>query len=410
MEFLSRNHLINGSQFGFLPGRSCELQLIEFLDRISVILDQGDAVDIVYLDFKKAFDTVPHKRLLKKIESHGIGGKVLAWIRAWLEDRTQRVRVGNEMSGVAPVKSGVPQGSVLGPLLFVIYINDLDESVSSGVLKFADDTKLIKRIHSDSRSSFIDVADLQVDLDELASWSKNWQMAFNVSKFACVHSGRSNPAQEYFVDNEAIPSVECQKDLGIWITPSMDHSHQCNVVARTCHRTICWIRRTFQNWNKDIIVNLHKSLIRPRLEFAICAWAPFLERDINILERVQRRITKMVPGLQDVDYETRLRTLGLQTLKTRRVRCDLILTFKIIKGLADFPMERLFEYCVDAGTRGHDLTIRSTRRLPRRNFRCHSFSERVIRPWNALPQSVVNAESVPSFKRLLHVSGAITEL
>ena len=179
------------------------------------------------------------------------------------------------------------------------------------------------------------------------------------------------------MDNEAIPSVECQKDLGIWTTPSMDHSHQCNVVARTCHRTICCIMRTFQNWNKDIIVHLHKSLIRPRLEFAICAWAPFLERDINILERVQRRITKMVPGLQYVDYETRLMTLGLQT-KTRRVRCDLILTFKIIKGLADFPMERLFEYCVDAGIRGHDLTIRSTRLLPRRNFRCHSFSERVM--------------------------------
>lgn len=320
------------------------------------------------------------------------------------------VRVGTGKSGVAPVKSGVPQGSVLGPLLFIVYINDLDESVSSGVLKFADDTKLAGRIHSDPRSIEIDVADLQTDLDQLTTWSYDWQMSFNVGKFACVHVGRSNPAHEYVVSNDVIPSAECQKDLGIMITPSMNHSQHCKTVARNCHRIISWIRRTFVNWNKDIIVNLHKSLIRPRLEYAVCAWSPFLARDIDLLERVQRRITKMVPGMRDLDYETRLRNLGLQTLKTRRLRCDLILTFKIIKGLVDYPMDHLFEYCMGAGTRGHDLTIRSVRRVPRRILRAHSFGERVIRPWNALSQNVVNAGSVPTFKRLLHVSGAIPEL
>ena len=308
------------------------------------------------------------------------------------------------------VKSGVPQGSVLGPVLFIIYINDLDESVSSGVLKFADDTKLSRRILSDPRSTETNVSELQADLDDLADWSNNWQMSFNVSKFACVHLGRSNPAHEYVVNNAVIPSVECHRDLGTKITPSMNHSHQCNVVARDCHRIISWIRRTFVNWNEDIILNLHKSLIRPRLEYAVCAWSPFLARDINLLERVQRRITKMVPGMEDLDYEMRLRNLELQTLKTRRLRCDLILTFKIVKGLVNYPMEHLFEYCMDTGTRGHDLSIRSGRPVPRRNLRCHSFSERVIRPWNALSQTVVNAETVPTFKRLLHVSGAIPEL
>jgi hypothetical protein len=118
----------------------------------------------------------------------------------------------------------------------------------------------------------------------------------------------------------------------------------------------------------------------------------------------------MIAGLEDLDYESRLRLLGLQTLKTRRLRCDLILVFKIIKGLVDFPMDRLFEYCMHAGTRGHELTIRSARTVPRRNLRKYSFVERVIRPWNALPSIVVEAVTVPAFKRLLHVSGAIPEL
>ena len=110
------------------------------------------------------------------------------------------------------------------------------------------------------------------------------------------------------------------------------HSQQCKVVARDCHRIISWIKRTFVNWNKDIVVNLHKSLIRPRLEYAVCAWSPFLARDINLLERVQRRITKLVPGLEDMEYETRLRNLGLLTLKTRRARCDLNIDLQDFKG------------------------------------------------------------------------------
>jgi hypothetical protein len=411
MLFIGSNRMINSSQFGFLPGRSCELQLIEFLDRISVMLDQGDAVDVVYLDFKKAFDTVPHRRLLRKLGSYGVKGNIRRWVEAWLTGRTQSVRVGKATSCVAPVKSGVPQGSVLGPLLFLLYVNDIDESVSSGVFKFADDTKLLKRIYSNPISSAMAVSEMQTDLTELSqSWSSTWQMSFNVSKFACVHVGRSNPQHEYVVDGYIIPSVDFQKDLGVMITPSMNHSHHCKTVSTDCHRIISWIRRTFVNWNAEIILGLHKALIRPRLEYAVCAWCPFLVRDINLMERVQRRVTRMVPGLENIEYEDRLRHLGLQTLKTRRLRCDLILTFKIVKGIVDFPMDRIFQYARDAGTRGHSLRISAINPVPHRNFRQYSFSERVIRPWNNLSEQVVQAGTVPAFKRLLHVSGAIPEL
>ena len=187
IEFLESNVLIRNSQHGFRKGSSCLTNLLLFLDKVLHSIDDGFSVDVVFLDLAKAFDKVPHKRLLEKLRKHGIGGKLLNVIGNWLSNRKQRVCIKGRWSSWMSVWSGVPQGSVLGPLLFLIFINDLDEDINSNILKFADDTKIFKEIRSS-----IDCNQLQADLDKLVLWTRKWQMEFNVDKCKVMHVGNSD--------------------------------------------------------------------------------------------------------------------------------------------------------------------------------------------------------------------------
>uniref|UniRef100_A0A803J7Q1 Reverse transcriptase domain-containing protein n=1 Tax=Xenopus tropicalis TaxID=8364 RepID=A0A803J7Q1_XENTR len=183
--YVVENGIMSSNQHGFRKDRSCQTNLIAFYDEVSKKLDSGDAVDIIYLDFAKAFDTVPHKRLLSKLRSIGLSEVVCTWIENWLQDRVQRVVVNGTFSTWNKVLSGVPQGSVLGPLLFNLFINDLGEGIMSNV--FADDTKLCRPVNS-----IQDVTSLQQDLDQLAIWAAKWQMRFNVDKCKVMHLGCKN--------------------------------------------------------------------------------------------------------------------------------------------------------------------------------------------------------------------------
>ena len=174
MIFLLKNNLINPSQHGFRKARSCLTNMFCFLEDVTKWVDEGSPVDIIYLDFFKAFDKVPHQRLLLKLKAQGIGNAMVNWIEKWLIDRRQRVVVDGEVLNWKSALSGVPQGSVLGPILFLIYINDLDDDITSKVLKFADVTKVFRKIKSDA-----DRQHLQDDLNKLTEWSEKWQMLFN---------------------------------------------------------------------------------------------------------------------------------------------------------------------------------------------------------------------------------------
>ena len=182
VEFLVKHKLINTSQHGFLKSRSCLTNLLYFFEEITKWVDDRSPVDVVYLDFQKAFDKVPHQRLLLKLKAHG--NDVINWIEKWLTHRRQRVIVDGEISNGKSVLSVVPHGSVLGPILFLIYINDLEDDISSKVLKFVDDTKIFRKVTNDT-----DKQSLQDDLDKLVKWSEKWQMLFNFGKCKCIHIG-----------------------------------------------------------------------------------------------------------------------------------------------------------------------------------------------------------------------------
>ena len=216
------NGVLNNSQHGFRRGRSCQTNLIEFFDKLTQWVDEGDCVDILYLDFQKAFDKVDHKRLMVKLAAAGVEGNLWRWIRDWLTGRKQRVVVNGEASGWLPIDSGVLQGSVLGGPFFDVFIDDIDFAALLAFLrKSADDTKLAMAIRSKE-----DADRFQRDIDNLCKWAEEWAIKFNQDKCKVMHVGRSNPRFTYHMNGIALSETEEERDLGVWTESSLKPSLQ----------------------------------------------------------------------------------------------------------------------------------------------------------------------------------------
>ena len=401
------NNLFSKDQYGFIDRRSTTLQLLYILDEWTEILDDGGTIDAVYMDFMKAFDKVPHERLLSKLEAYGIGGEVMNWIRGFLTNRRQRVRVGDATSTWKDVTSGIPQGSVLGPILFVIYINDMPEALqhNSTVKMFADDSKLYKRTDTDNGAE-----DLQKDLDNLYQWSNTWQLRFHPEKCKVLSLGNRPPedipklhlySQQSDGSLVEIPLQETssEKDIGVFIDNKLTFKDQITSKTNKANTIMGIIRRNFEHLDKTTFMLLYRSLVRPHLEVSNSAWFPILKQDIDTIEDVQRRATRQLPGFRDLDYEQRLRLLGLPSLTYRRLRGDMIETFKIINGHYDPEVVPVIPKC-SSSTRGHKKKLYK-RRANRLNCRKYYFTLRVVSIWNDLPEEVVTARNVDTFKRRL---------
>ena len=334
---------------------------------------------------------MPYQRLFKKLESHGIVGTVLNWIKNWLSGRRQQVSVNKECSNWRDVTSGVPQGSVLGPVLFIIYINDLDTYLVSKIGKFADDTKMCKGVNCISDADI-----LQKDLRNLENWAKDWQMEFNKEKCLVLHVGKLNKHFNYKLGDKELKSSVNERDLGIIVDNNMKFSEQCNVATKNANSILGLIRRTIQNKSKNIILQLYKGLVRPKLEYCVQAWRPFLKGDIEKLEKVQRRATKMIEECKGLIYADRLAATGLISLEDRRTRGDLIEAFKMTKGLSKVDYRSFFKLNQNSRTRGHKYKFEKCR--SKLDIRKYFFSQRVVNEWNNLPASVLEAESVNGFK------------
>ena len=217
IDFMKDNSLFSNRQYGFISGRSTQLQLLEVLDKWTEALDEGQSIDCIYMDYAKAFDTVPHRRLIYKLESYGINPKAVSWIENFLRNRTQQVIVQGEESSWKPVTSGIPQGSVLGPILFVIFINDLPDCVTSDAYLFADDTKIFRVIANEE-----DRGELQKDLDRLDEWSKDWLLKFHPQKCKFMTIGKDNLNIKYMLKDQKLQKVKEEKDIGVIIDDQLD--------------------------------------------------------------------------------------------------------------------------------------------------------------------------------------------
>ena len=393
MKHLEENNIIADEQHGFVSNRSCLSNLLLNLETITDSYDQGIPVDQVFLDLQKAFDKVPHQRLLYKINKMGISDKIYGWIKSFLEDRYQRVSVNQAYSKWTRVKSGVPQGSVLGPLLFIMYINDMPNNIGACCSIFADDTKISKNV-----STHEDALKLQEDLEKLEDWTDIWKLTFNAEKCKIIHFGSKNKHYDYLMKGQQLKKVETEKDLGAIV--SYDLKVGPNIVHHVAkaNKMVGLIRRTFSFLNKDMFLALYKAYIRPHLEYCQQAFYPHLEKDIALLEGVQRRATKLVQSIEDLPYPERLKELDLYTLEQRRNRGDMITVFKIIKGIMKVDMSKLFNFADYKRTRGHQYKLK-TPKTCNTNIRQKFFSQRVLLPWNKLPHSIINSENVEMFKR-----------
>ena len=396
VDCLEPNGLINVNQHGFRSGRSCCTQLLEVMEMWTRWHDRGIPWDAVYTDFSKAFDSVPHERLLLKLNAIGIRGKVLQWIKSFLSDRKQRVILGKEKSGWLSVTSGIPQGSVLGPILFTIFINDMPDVVKSSIKLFADDTKIFKAIESVE-----DISTIQEDINNLQQWSNIWQLPFNIDKCKVLHFGKNNQKHVYSMGTNDLACDEKEKDVGVLFDTTFNFKSHIKCMVAKANSRVGIIKRSFSRLNIQSFKLLYKSLVRPILEYCSAIWFPLQKCDILEIEKVQRRATKLIPKLKDKSYPERLKALNLPTLIYRRNRTDILQVFRIFNKIDNIDPNMFFTLN-NSNTRGHKWKLEK----PRANtsIRANSFSNRVINDWNALPESVVECSTINAFKNELETA------
>lgn len=393
-----RTHILNfikdriiSSQHGFVQGKSTLSNLLETIDVLNEFLSNDNYADILYLDFSKAFDSVSHYRLLIKMEALGISTNMLNIVRDFLADRTMKVKVGSAFSGSRCVPSGVPQGSVLGPLLFLIFINDLPTRIKSLVQLFADDVKILVE------PSLHDIA--QSDLDYLSEWEHIWKLKFNVDKCKVLHCGRDNVRYRYKLNGKDLEEISEERDLGVIFNEPFNFTNFILAIISKANQKIGWVMRNILSRDAHVITKVYKTLIRPHVEYCTQAWAPVARHGnwnfILKLESIQRKVTRAISGLRDFTYKQRLESLGLTTLLERRMRGDLIETFKILNNKNNYGSEFF-----NVSSRTGNLLSRSiskTKTTKQLDF----FSNRVIKYWNKLPNNIKSSTSVNSFKNNL---------
>ena len=399
VEFIEENELFNQSQHGFRIGRSCISQLLQQYDRILTIVEEGKNVDVVYIDFAKAFDKVDFKVLLEKVASLGIGGKVGRWLHTFLSNRTQRVMVNGKLSDPSAVLSGVPQGSVLGPLLFLLVIGDIDNGLGISVLSsFADDTRILAAV-----SNVIHASKLQQDLEVVYEWARTNKMEFNSSKFELLRYWLNDDALKYCTNytspsGSIIPEKEHVKDLGVTLSDDGKFNEHVRKVIVKVKNLTSWILRSFSNRSAEVMLTLWKSLVLPHTEYAAQLWSPIQKGLIQQLEELQWSFVRKIKSCSRSNYWTTLKKFRLYSLERRRERYRVIYLWNILEGLVPNLNTNGEVHQVNNERQGRKCRIQKNilNSLPRiRKLRDSSFSVNAVKLLNALPKQIRNITECP---------------
>ena len=387
-------------QHGFVKGKSCETQLVLTHHQWVTALDEGRQVDAAFLDFCKAFDKVSHSILLRKLCSFGISGSLLQWCESYLSNRWQRTVLNGVSSTWLEVPSGVPQGSILGPLFFVVFISDLPDVVLPGntIALFADDCK-ISRVIDDASDQFC----FQRDLDNLHQWSIRNAMVFNVKmcKVMRLTKKRQPFVSNYSLDNSPLEEVKEFKDLGVTTTDNFNWNSHIDIIVSKANRMLGLIKRTCRGLdNTKTLRTLYCALVRSNVEYCSVVWSPYTKKNIENFEKVQRRATKFILKTED-NYETRLKKLNLMSLKNRRILADVTFLYKALNGISNVNIDSYIDFYSDTDHyslgKYDDLSLK--KKYARTNPLKYSFFHRIVDSWNLLPYDIRKAVSVNIFKR-----------
>ena len=398
--YLESNSLLIPHQFGFRSGRSTMDQLLLVYNAVSSHMDRGGVTDVILFDFSKAFDVVCHDILLAKLNSIGVEGHLLQWTSSFLTGRKMSVCAKGHISQPRDVLSGVPQGSVLGPLLFLIYINSVASNLTSSYKIFADDLKIYACVHYHSPAQPpSSVVAVQSDINVLHATAASWGLSMNRKKCAVLHFSRPYrdlmPAT-YFLDGQPIPNADFHEDLGIIVDTDLKfHRHVQSVSHKAGGLAQNFLRSTICRSPKFMLFLL-TTHIRPIIEYASCVWHTGFQGDLRLLENIQRRWTKCIDGLNSLSYADRLQALKLYSVQGRLLRADLIQCWKLFHGESCISADDLFCLAPGNRTRGHCFKVFSptTNTDARKRF----FSIRCIAVWNSLPAETVCAPDLSCFK------------
>ena len=407
LEYLDMNSILSDSQFGFRPSRSTTDQLLLTYDYISESIDRGKMVDLILFDFAKAFDSVNHVILFTKLGEIGIGYPLLGWLWDFFSDRSMSVHVHGSFSDSFPVSSGVPQGSVLGPILFLIFINFVCDKIKCKFYLFADDLKLIISVPVDNTEDALNViGKFQSYIDMFVDTARSWGLKLNKNKCQAMRFRNPSslclsdygPFANYSIDSDPIRFTDSCTDLGVLIDTTLKFHDHIKSVARKASGVANNLLRFTICRDADFMVPLYKAHVRPIIEYASSLWNTGYITDLTLIEKVQRRWTKEIKGLYEKSYPERLKSLKLYSIYGRLLRSDLILTWKIFNGLSSIKPEQLF-VLNSSSTRGHKFHIFK----PRHHLECRarSFSCRIVNDWNDLPARVVESETLPQYKKQL---------
>ena len=385
VQFLEINNAFPDSQHGFRAGRSTISQLLEHYENIIQALEGKSNIDIVMLDYSKAFDKLNISILLYKLKRLGISGSVGKWLAHFLLERKQRVSVSKHLSQPSDIISGVPQGTILAPVLFLIFIADIAENVThSTVTSYADDSKVSKII-----LNLTDGQQLQADLHKLFTWTEENLMSFNVDKFEVLRIGKNdelkNEIKYTTPDGTVLPEKSTVKDLGIVFNNKGDFSDHISVKSTKARGVAGLILRTFITREPAPLMMLFKSLVNPILDYGSIVWSPHKRCEINQIESVQRYFTSKLDGMKDLNYHQRIKQLSIYSSERRRERYDILYSFKILNRTV--PNIGL-QFKV-SGRRGRELVpppVAKNSSAHAKTLRNHTYRARVSRLFNSLPQ------------------------